>query len=158
MTKEEEKYTTLDIEQCKWWVNTLFGIAKEKACNSHNFDDGEEIQAAQDKIIKALEQQPYEDCVGVDEVVCGFTVQRIVEITKAYEEKKKAVEEIQVGDEVVCNCPNKQRVIITSKYDGWVTFMRKDGACYSRAEMGMKKTGRHFEEISQLLDKLRGEE
>jgi hypothetical protein len=55
MTKEEEKYTTLDVEQCKWWVNTLFNIAKEKACNSHNFDDGEEIQSAQDKIIKALE-------------------------------------------------------------------------------------------------------
>lgn len=52
---EEEKYTTLDTEQCKWWVNNLFGMAKEKACNSHNFDDGEEIQSAQDKIIKTLE-------------------------------------------------------------------------------------------------------
>lgn len=62
MTKEEEKYTTLDVEQCKWWVNTLFNIAKEKACNSHNFDDGEEIQAAQDKVIKALEQQSSDDC------------------------------------------------------------------------------------------------
>lgn len=57
MTKEQEKYTTLDTEQCKWWVNTLFSIAKEKACNSHNFDDAEEMQSAQDKIIKALEQQ-----------------------------------------------------------------------------------------------------
>lgn len=55
MTKEEEKYTTLDTEQCKWWVNTLFNMAKEQACNSHNFDDGEEIQSAQDKIIKVLE-------------------------------------------------------------------------------------------------------
>lgn len=52
---DEEKYTTLDTEQCKWWVNNLFGMAKEKACNSHNFDDGEEIQSAQDKIIKTLE-------------------------------------------------------------------------------------------------------
>lgn len=55
MTKEEEKYTTLDIDQCKWWVNYLFSIAKEQACNSGNFEDGEEIQAAQDKIIKVLE-------------------------------------------------------------------------------------------------------
>lgn len=55
MTKEEEKYTTIDTEQCKWWVNGLFNIAKEKAYNSHNFDDGEEMQAVQDKIIKALE-------------------------------------------------------------------------------------------------------
>lgn len=55
MDKDEVKYTTLDTEQCKWWVNNLFGMAKEKACNSHNFDDGEEMQAAQDKIIKSLE-------------------------------------------------------------------------------------------------------
>lgn len=64
MTKEEEKYTTLDTEQCKWWVNTLFNMAKEQACNSHNFDDGKEIQSAQDKIIKALEQQSSEDSVS----------------------------------------------------------------------------------------------
>ena len=61
MTREEEKYTTLDTEQCKWWVNHLFNIAKEKAFNSHNFDDAEEIQSAQDKIIKALEQESCED-------------------------------------------------------------------------------------------------
>jgi hypothetical protein len=64
MRREEEKYTTLDTEQCKWWVNHLFNIAKEKACNSHNFDDAEEIQSAQNKIIKTLEQEPCEDCVS----------------------------------------------------------------------------------------------
>jgi len=56
MTREEEKYTTLDTEQCKWWVNHLFNMAKEKSCNNHNFNDAEEIQSAQNKIIKALEQ------------------------------------------------------------------------------------------------------
>lgn len=57
MTKEQiqEKYTALDTEQCKWWVNHLFSMAKEQACNSGNFEDGEEMQAAQDKIIKILE-------------------------------------------------------------------------------------------------------
>lgn len=68
MTKEEEKYTTLDTEQCKWWVNTLFNMAKENACNSHNFDDAREMQSAQDKIITALEQQPSEDCISRAEV------------------------------------------------------------------------------------------
>lgn len=67
MTKEEAKYTTLDTEQCKWWANHLFNIAKEKAFNSHNFDDAEEIQSAQDKIIIALEQEPKcRDCVSRD--------------------------------------------------------------------------------------------
>lgn len=68
MTREEEKYTTLDIEQCKWWVNHLFSMAKEQACNSHNFDDAEEMQSAQDKIIKALEQEPCEDCISRQEL------------------------------------------------------------------------------------------
>lgn len=69
MTKEEEKYTTLDTEQCKWWVNTLFNMAKEDACNSHNFNDAREMQSAQDKIITALEQQPSEDCVSRQAVI-----------------------------------------------------------------------------------------
>ena len=73
MTKEEEKYTTLDTEQCKWWVNHLFNMAKEKACNSHNFDDGEEIQAAQDKILKALERQSCEDCVSRQAMLDAIT-------------------------------------------------------------------------------------
>ncbi len=86
MTKEKEKYTTLDIEQCKWWVNTLFGMAKEQACNSHNFDDGEEIQAAQDKIIKVLEHQPSdckifgnkENCFGGDDCKnCDYKIQAL---------------------------------------------------------------------------------
>jgi len=95
------------------------------------------------------------DCLSVYGVVCGFTVQQIVEIINAYEEKKNADEEsIKVGDEIVCNCPNEQRVIITSICDGWVTFMRKDGACYSRADKDLKKTGRHFDEVEQLLHKL----
>ena len=103
----------------------------------------------------------FEDCEEIGDVVCRFTIQGIIRRTKDYEEKKKAeeVEEktIKVGDEVICNCPNEQKVIITAKYDGFVTFMRKDGACYSRAEKDMKKTGRHFDEVEQLLDKLRGE-
>lgn len=59
MTKEEmEEYTTLDTDQCKWWVNHLFNIAKEKAFNANVMDDAKEIQSAQDKIIKVLEQEP----------------------------------------------------------------------------------------------------
>ena len=60
MTKEEEKYTTIDTEQCKWWVNGLFNIAKEKAYNSHNFDDGEEMQAVQNRskvMVEYIERQ-----------------------------------------------------------------------------------------------------
>lgn len=96
--------------------------------------------------------------LSIDMILQYLPMPEIMARIRAYEEKKKSEEEIKVGDEVVCNCPNEQRVIITAKYDGWVTFMRKDGACYSRAETGMKKTGKHFDAVEQLLDKLRGTE
>jgi hypothetical protein len=112
-------------------------------------------------------EQFFEDTYGsknpdynLYDLVAKYGAKKVInDFKKWQEEKKKAEEEIKVGDEVVCNCPNEQRVIITAKYDNWVTFMRKDGACYSRAETGIiKKTGRHFDEIEQLLDKLRGED
>lgn len=91
------------------------------------------------------------------DLICDHDIAEVIsEFQKWEEEKKKPEDEIKVGDEVICNCPNEQRVIITAKCDSWVTFMRKDGACYSRAETGMKKTGRHFDEVEQLLNKLRG--
>lgn len=68
MTKAEmEKYTTLDTNQCKWWVNHLFNIAKEKAFNANAMDDAKEIQSAQDKIIKVLEQQLCGDAISREE-------------------------------------------------------------------------------------------
>ena len=78
MTREEEKYTTLDTEQCKWWVNHLFNMAKEKACNSHNFDDAQEIQSAQDKIIKALEQESILDKIRaeIEKTTSRYTISR----------------------------------------------------------------------------------
>ena len=96
--------------------------------------------------------------ISIDMILQYLPIPEIMARIKAYEEKKKAEEEIKVGDEIVCNCPNEQRVIITAICDGWVTFMRKDGACYSRADKDLKKTGRHFDEIEQLLHELRGEE
>lgn len=70
MTKEEmEEYTTLDTNQCKWWANHLFNIAKEKAFNANVMDDAKEIQSAQDKIIKVLEQEPCEDAISRKELL-----------------------------------------------------------------------------------------
>lgn len=96
----------------------------------------------------------FEDCVGVDEVVCGFTVQRIVEIIKAYEEKKKS-EEIKVGDVV----QQKGAIMIVTRVNNiakTISGVNKDGEYFERDMYKWHKTDRHFDEVEQLLDKLKG--
>lgn len=105
----------------------------------------------------------FEDCVGVDEVVCGFTVQRIVEITKAYEEKKKAEEEsIKVGDVVKFNekCHSYDHVksrefLVLHIFDnGLVTLLYDNGDTKTTNLSLLDKTGKHVDEVEQLLSKL----
>ena len=102
----------------------------------------------------------FEDCVGVDEVVCGFTVQRIVEITKAYEEKKKAEEDtIKVGDVIHSEMSNVKALVIYISEWGNYHCLHSDGTMFTLNVKEAKywtKVG-HFDEVSQVLDKLRGE-
>ena len=97
----------------------------------------------------------FEDCIGIDDVICEFTIQQIVKIIKTYEEEKKA-EEIRVGDEVrsckgdavmVVTRVNEAKETITGIYDGCEYF--------NRDIADWEKTGRHFDEIEQLLSKLK---
>jgi len=96
----------------------------------------------------------FEGRMGVYKVVCDYSIQRIVEIAKAYKEKKKA--EIRVGDEVII--PSGNKAIVTFVDDKYVCLIFDDGSSGEYIDEDFKKTGRHFEEISQLLNKLRGEE
>ena len=97
MTKEQiqENYTALDTEQCKWWVNHLFSMAKEQACNSGNFEDGEEMQAAQDKIIKILEHDANLDNraeqlkTELREILDSYSGIRFIDITEKDVDKFK---------------------------------------------------------------------
>jgi len=98
----------------------------------------------------------FEGRMGVYKVVCDYSIQRIVEITKAYEEKKKAEDEIRVGDEVITS--NGYIAIITFICDEYMTAIFHDGSSGEFINETLKKTGRHFGEVEQLLDKLRGEE
>ena len=106
----------------------------------------------------------FEDCVGVDEVVCGFTVQRIVEITQSYVEKKKA-EEIKVGD-ILHEIDTNNNHIIVGIYDGHYETIVFNGTDFDSAQINRDYTLKTdyekldknvFNEVSQLLHKLRGE-
>ena len=105
------------------------------------------------------------NCVGIDDVICKFTIQRIIDTTKAYEEKKKA-EEIKVGDVVKFNekCHNYDHVksrefLVLHVFDnGLVTLLYDNGDTGAADRSLLDKTSRHIDEVEQLLDKLRSEE
>jgi len=100
----------------------------------------------------------FKNCIGIDDVVCDFTVQRIVEIINAYEENKKAEEEIRVGDVVITRGGNI--AVVTKVEDNCVRVMFKDGSGFRDVHTvsELEKTSMHFNEVEQLLNKLRGEE
>lgn len=107
----------------------------------------------------------FEGHVGVNDVVCTFTIQQIIDSTNAYEQKKKAEEKfIKVGDEVIYlpnntkfyvigESPNRYKGICYAEYNKYLPILICDFE-----KDNCKKTGRHLEEISQLLYKMRGKD
>lgn len=101
----------------------------------------------------------FNGCVSVDEVICKFTMQQIVEITKAYEENQKADTEIKVGD-IIHSKAAKQDAVIT--HDGghiWICI-GADGVGFpilkARLNKDWEKIG-HTDDLLVLFAKLRSE-
>ena len=93
-------------------------------------------------------------------------LQDIVAITKAYKEKKKAEEDtIKVGDVVRYNKKCHQYDLVKDReylvlhvFDNDTCSLLYDNGdtCCAGLDI-LEPTGRHIDEVSQLLDKLRGE-
>lgn len=79
----------------------------------------------------------------------------VIAVFKKYEEG----EEFKVGDEVICECPTRQRCIVTAVWknntDIDISIMRSDGMCYGRSKEGVVKTGRSFPEIVDAMKRLK---
>lgn len=80
---------------------------------------------------------------------------KVMSILTEYEAKKKAEEEIKVGDEVETDYTGN--VIIAEKpKDGWYATIAKNFARYSIHESHIiKKTGRHFPQVAELLNAMK---
>lgn len=88
----------------------------------------------------------------VTEIMDMVTADQAIEKLRTYEAGKKAEEEIKVGDEVETDYTGN--VIIAGKpKDGWYVTIAKNFARYSIHESHIiKKTGRHFPQVEELLD------
>lgn len=93
------------------------------------------------------------------DLVAKYGAKKILDDFKMWqEEKKKAEKEIRVGDEVITI--GNSKAVVTRIKDNCVRVMFKDGSGFREQHTisELKKTGRHFDEVEQLLDKLRGED
>ena len=93
---------------------------------------------------------------GVDEVEKWFdtyTASEAIEGIKAYEQEQQ----IAIGDEVVFY--NGEKCVVTVVEDGQVAEVMDKGGFSMRMDDGlrnsMKKTGRHFPEIAEVLKKMK---
>lgn len=117
------------------------------------------------EVIKAMTGEEcaewFNDCIGLDEVICGFAVSRIIEITKAYEEKKKAEEEITRGD-TVCFRGSPQTTfivwdILDEADEGVFVYGFNQSGTYSSVNIkNVKKVNvpNRFDKITSILKEL----
>lgn len=97
----------------------------------------------------------------LEDIITDVGLAKVLRRAKAYDEKKKAEEEpIKVGDEVYLLDKNHP-IVVTNIDDHYITCLAESGT-YSyyvgTQKDRLTKTGRHFDEVEQLFDKLRNKE
>ena len=101
---------------------------------------------------------PNEKGYNLYDLNAKYGLARILKDYKAYEKKKKAEKEIQVGDEIKSLYDEVFGVVTkVNSITGTIRVLFRDG---SGATMDLKlrnfeRTGRHFDELQQLLDKMK---
>lgn len=96
-----------------------------------------------------------------ERILSRFSVFEAITKIKTYkEEKKKAEAEIRVGDEVIV--PNGKRCVVTG-FNGsnnrWHLCIDENGDCGPNyhEKTDLKKTGRHFPEMEEILKQLKND-
>ena len=123
---------------------------------------------------KAIEDEVWElaDYMGrmslTERDLCfGFPLPQEVTTNLTYQEAKSLFEkwmenenEIHVGDEIYSDGDYEKAVVMEIPGDGSVSVYTKNGHIehWWNKMHNLKKTGRHFHEVAELLEKMRGEE
>jgi len=108
---------------------------------------------------KGMQDDELQSCFGYELYSQVFKHLSYQEARDKYEAWKKRKDEIRVGDEVIYN---GDRVVVTDIFLQditrlWIEGVTSSGKTVEALESDIKKTGRHFAEIEELLKKLGGE-
>lgn len=97
----------------------------------------------------------------VTEIMDMVTADQAIEKLRTYEAGKKAEEEIKVGNEITVRVHSPERTINVIVYDVlkigstmvYKTLSFEEGKCFNISRnKEIKKTGRHFPQVAELLD------
>ena len=116
----------------------------------------DEVWELTDRILR-MSKKDTEQCFGYI-FPTGITVNLSYQEAKSkYETWLKKKDEIKVGDEVIHNDEIKTVLCI---FLGRLTLLDSDGHTYyvSIENENIEKTGKHHNEVAELLEKMRGEE
>lgn len=92
------------------------------------------------------------------DIMLDLSASEAIEKIRVYEERKKQEEdEIKVGDEVVYYNDSEVKFIVTRIKNGYIFGINDTGEFSNKNESCWVKTGRHFDEIAEVLKKLRGD-
>lgn len=89
-------------------------------------------------------------------IVQNFSASEVVEKLKTWEQKQQEDEiHVDVGDEVTTD-DGRKMIVLGRDCGGWYHLLNYTGLTYDRiCSSDIKKTGRHFPEIAELLKKLK---
>lgn len=123
----------------------------------HGYEDGKKEAWEAAKKIARMDTETSENVTGyfgLFRIMDNLTAAEAIEKVKAYEQKQDV--KIKVGDEVVID---DSIGIVTRAFPGAVTcyVMRKDGSSGEEDRNDCKTTGRHFDQIAEVLTEMRGE-
>ena len=98
---------------------------------------------------------------SVFDILNCYTASEVIEKLKAYEQEQDA--EIKVGDEVerILNGEVDSKAVFLEDDEGYYCCLFWTGCCFttlSYPKEQFRKTGRHFDEIATILEKMRGEQ
>lgn len=93
---------------------------------------------------------------GITAEIATLPIRKVMSTLTEYEAKKKAEEEIKVGDEVIRLFTHSEGVVIELPLKGdIVTVLGKTGHAFGTLKSNLKKTGRHFPQVAELLDAMK---
>ncbi|WP_303820941.1 hypothetical protein [Ruminococcus flavefaciens] len=139
--------------------NTMISTYEVSRLKKYERDD-EAYQRGLDEAWKAAEKvlmleseelKEIFDVIYEEEVFGNFTPAKAIEKLRAYEEQKKAEDEIKVGDEVERNGITEGVITRIRTDDDWFQVMQSNGSSYGTQKSNLKKTGRHFPQVAELL-------
>lgn len=149
---EEEIYNVANKERQEGYNNGY----------NNGLEDANHAMTVLENMTEIERETWFEDYASVGEVVREFTIQRIMKTTKVYEERKSE-KEIKVGDIVKFNekchdynAKKDREYLVLHKFNNGTATLLYDNGDTGAADISLlDKTGRHFDELQQLLDKMK---